>query len=299
MDTTWFAVDRDGHIAAFESAEGGAVPENAVNDQQGAIDPLAEIVSHATPCEPIYALQDRQSPLTTVHHAEPQKHYRQIANPGFVQRLVALFKGTSAPTAPVAYDASSEAEQLIAPVLMFFADPHVAADAVADGNGQPVKSVDRNAVLFMNLPLAVYRSLHDRGACPGCFYMFELSPYEGIEPREYSKFGLYHYNCCEDQLAVPYGRHTIPDKPLEIDQLPPELRDEFVRLQFTDLSFADTPYIQPASRTKSFCWDGGYLAEDFKTFKANPGQEDEYKECYKNMTTEGYINDFKFEPPNG
>ncbi len=29
MDTTWFAVDRDGHVAAFESGEAGAVPKEA------------------------------------------------------------------------------------------------------------------------------------------------------------------------------------------------------------------------------------------------------------------------------
>ena len=29
MDTTWFAVDRDGHVAAFESGEAGAVPTEA------------------------------------------------------------------------------------------------------------------------------------------------------------------------------------------------------------------------------------------------------------------------------
>jgi hypothetical protein len=28
-DTTWFAVDRDGHVAVFDSAEAGAVPAEA------------------------------------------------------------------------------------------------------------------------------------------------------------------------------------------------------------------------------------------------------------------------------
>jgi hypothetical protein len=32
MDTTWFAVDRDGHVAAFESGEAGAVPTEAYLD---------------------------------------------------------------------------------------------------------------------------------------------------------------------------------------------------------------------------------------------------------------------------
>ena len=27
MDTVWFAVDRDGHVACFDSSEDGTVPE--------------------------------------------------------------------------------------------------------------------------------------------------------------------------------------------------------------------------------------------------------------------------------
>lgn len=35
MDTTWFAVDRDGHVAVFESGEPGAVPVEAMDGSQG------------------------------------------------------------------------------------------------------------------------------------------------------------------------------------------------------------------------------------------------------------------------
>lgn len=37
MDTTWFAVDRDGNVAMFESGEAGAVPE-AAGAEQGGLD---------------------------------------------------------------------------------------------------------------------------------------------------------------------------------------------------------------------------------------------------------------------
>jgi hypothetical protein len=298
MDTTWFAVDRDGHVAAFESAEGGAVPENALNDQQGTVDPFAEIAPHAPSCEPIYTLEEHRSPLTKVRHVRPRKPYRrQPANPGFLRRLMAIFKGTSAPPAAAPAE-SNVAEELVAPVLMFLADPQTAASAAASGNGLRVKSLVDHAVLFKSLPLELYRSIHDQGACLGCHYLFEVFGYDEFAPPQYSKSGLYHYSCCEDQFAAPYGRHTIPEIPLSIDQLPAELRDKLAKVQFTNLSFAQTPYIQPAGRTKSYCWDGGYLTEDFKTVKANPGQEAEYKECYQNMASEEYFSDFTFEPPN-
>ena len=33
MDTTWFAIDRDGNLAVFDSGEAGAVPEETIADQ--------------------------------------------------------------------------------------------------------------------------------------------------------------------------------------------------------------------------------------------------------------------------
>jgi hypothetical protein len=297
MDTTWFAVDRDGHVAVFESSEGGAVPENALSDQQGAIDPFAEIQSCAATSELIYALEDLQSPLSTERHARPQKPYRPAKTPGFLEKLIAKFK--SAQVESPAPPTGEEPEELIAPVLMLFADMQTAKSASTDGNGQRINALHNHAVLFKNMPIELYRTLHDQGACMGCFYMFELDDTKGYESPQYSKAGLYHYTCCADQLAAPYGRRTIPEEPLKIEQLPAEVRDELAKLQFTELSFDETSYVQPAGRTKSYCWDGGYLAEDFKTFKANPGQEAEYKECYKNMAGEGYYGEFEFEPPSG
>ena len=45
MDTTWFAVDRDGHVAVFDSGEAGAVPLDGYNDDPAPI--LDELVQAA------------------------------------------------------------------------------------------------------------------------------------------------------------------------------------------------------------------------------------------------------------
>src|SRR5690349_16321006 len=42
MDTTWFAVDRDGHVACFSSGEAGAVPSRAA-EPEGTGDVLSEL----------------------------------------------------------------------------------------------------------------------------------------------------------------------------------------------------------------------------------------------------------------
>jgi hypothetical protein len=295
-------VDQDGHVAAFESAEGGAVPNDALSNQAD-IDPLEEIRPYVATCYVIYALDDQQSPLSKERqHALPQKPFRRTARPGFLQRILAKLTGKNGgPPAPAAGAPETEPEEeMIAPVIMFLPDLQIVANAIAEGVCQPVKSVRGPAVLSMKLPIDLYRQIHGRNQCAGCYYEFSLEPFDDIEPPQYSKLGLYYYACCEDQMAVPYGRHTIPEQPLNIDQLPPELQAEFKKLQFADLSFSQTPYIQPAQRTPSYSWDGGYLREDWQTYQANPGQEEEYEEIYKfytEMQQDEYLANFKLQPP--
>jgi hypothetical protein len=299
MDTTWFAVDKDGHVAAFESSEGGAVPEGALNDEQGGIDPVTEIRPYVTSGGIIYALEDQQSPLRQERqHAQPLKPFRPKRGPSILQRIIGKLTGQNAgPPAPEASPESEPEEEMIEPVIMFLHDLQVVASAIAEGVCQPVKTVRSTAVLSMKLPIELYRQLHERNQCAGCYYEYTLTPYDGYAPPEYSELGLFYYICCEDQMAVPYGRHTVPEQPLNINQLPAELQAEFKKLQFTDLSFAQTPYIQPAQRTQSYVWDGGYLREDWQTFEANPGQEQEYEEFYKFIAEDDYFANFKLQPP--
>src|SRR5262249_17362645 len=149
-------------------------------------------------------------------------------------------------------------------------------------------------------PIDLYRAIHDRKQCAGCYYVYEYGQEQDDEENIYqaiSKYGMYHYACCEDQMAVPYGRMTIPERPLEVEQLPADLQDELAKVHFADLSFAETPYIQPAQRVQSYSWDGGYLREDWKTYQANPGQEKEYAELYKAASQGDYYGDFDFQPP--
>jgi hypothetical protein len=302
MDTTWFAVDKDGQIAAFESSEGGAVPNDALSDQQGAVDPLQQIHPYATSCDVVYALDDQRSPLSKERqHARPQKPFRRKRGRGLFQRIVDKLIGgqSSEPAAATGSTESESEEEMIAPMIMFLNDLQIVEGAIAEGVLQPVKSVRGTAVLAMKLPLDLYRQIHDRNLCTGCYYEFGLESFQGNVPPEYSKMGLFYYVCCEDQMAVPYGRHTVPERPLNIAQLPPELQSELKKVRFTDVSFANTPYIQPAQRVESYAWDGGYLREDWQTFQANPGQEQEYAEFYTNVVNDDYFGDFKLQPPGG
>src|SRR4051794_40197499 len=57
MDTGWFAVDRDGHVAYFYSREAGAVPAEARREEPTAT--LHELEALVSPTEPIYELRGR------------------------------------------------------------------------------------------------------------------------------------------------------------------------------------------------------------------------------------------------
>src|SRR4051794_3889505 len=42
MDATWFAIDKDGYVARFETGEAGAMPDNALSDQ-GGVDVMGQL----------------------------------------------------------------------------------------------------------------------------------------------------------------------------------------------------------------------------------------------------------------
>ena len=53
MDTTWFAIDREGHVAVFESGEAGAVPESALGEGGGG-PPDEEALAALPRSEPVH-----------------------------------------------------------------------------------------------------------------------------------------------------------------------------------------------------------------------------------------------------
>src|SRR3954463_4742679 len=57
MDTGWFAVDRDGHVAYFYSGEAGAVPADACREERTAL--LHELEAVVPRTDPVYELGGR------------------------------------------------------------------------------------------------------------------------------------------------------------------------------------------------------------------------------------------------
>jgi hypothetical protein len=135
MDTAWFAVDRDGHVAVFESGEAGAVPTVAHlgEDYWDMLDALRQHLRRST----------------AVHDFEGWKD--------------------TAPSAHVAprdgfdtYDA-----------LMFLRSLDEVRDLIERIEAREVPATTGVGLLVSNVDRTTFMAFHERGVCLGCFSHFE------------------------------------------------------------------------------------------------------------------------------
>jgi hypothetical protein len=262
MDTGWFAVDRDGHVAYFYSGEAGAVPAEARREEPTAT--LHELESLFSRTEPVYELHGRSGVR------EEEGHH------------VSLFPDGSP---PVLGDDPW-------PVLLFVTSLDAVREEFARGLAVPVPSRDAAAVFFRDLPIGSYRRLHESGACLGCF---ENDPaYHDLPER----LGLYHYDHPDDlYIPEPYGRLGSPRRPLRVDQLPADLGEALTRATFDGIRFEESGRIQPIEHAPCECkYVGGYVGLDGRMIRPIPGQEDVYREEHEQLAEDLGL---PSEPPPG
>jgi hypothetical protein len=228
MDSCWFAVDREGHVGYFDTGEAGALPDAAAQSRDVLLRQLARLLPR---CEPIYDLEGRRL-------ADGRSRSYDHGCPGYMLEYGLFFlKGLD----------------LVQPLI----------DA---GRARQVKSSSGAAVIMQNPGEEFIKALHDQDQCLGCSWHFgwDRSDEEDCN-SEPERLGLYVYgHLCENWISGPYGRETIPSKPLHIDQLPPMIRNLIKQLRFANLSFAETPHIQPVEHTPCSSWESRWLGCDGK-----------------------------------
>ncbi len=237
MDTVWFAVDRDGHVAVFESGEAGAVPDGAVSEES---DVSRESLAAALP--------DAQYRLVDWLGESREEQHRELPDRGGEggMGLTLLFL-TSLDAARLDFEVFEHAP---------------ASEGVA--------------VLFFDLPVETAWRLHEAGLCLGCF-PWPRGPYTGLWDDLPRKLGLFHYEHSTDNwIAGPYVRTEPPKRPLHVNQLPPDLREPLGRVRFEALCFGETERIQPVDHAPCSAWDNAYLDMDGQTVRPFPGREDEF-----------------------
>jgi len=248
MDTHWFAVDRDGHVAAFWSGEAGAVPLKALAGE-GAAD-VEERVRELLPAgEAVHDLRGR-------------------AMPG---------------GAPEGLMSRAWTGQF--PVLLFLTSLDPVRDALDRGEAVELAATEGKAVLFRRLDDEALKRYLGLPECQASCNVFASE--EGEDPS-LARFGFYEYRHLTDNwISGPYGREAIPRRPLHIDELPPELRRRVGNLRFDNLRFADTLHLQPVEHARCDSWESAYIDVTGKHIRPIPGKEGQYGEAYEQLSDIG------------
>jgi hypothetical protein len=259
MDTTWFAVDRDGHIGIFESGESGAVPENAADLS------IDELLEHLRPGGWAY-------------------HPAQSQAPGVPQTQHRAGHFTRGP---------------LDTVLMFLVDLGPVEADLRSGSAREVPATKGVAVLWSRLTEERYDALHASGACRHCRH--DYSRYqEGDEELVGSRGSLFCFEHLTDNWSAgPYAVETQPERPLNVSELPPDLRSAVSQVRF-DRSFGESPLLQPVEHFECISWGGAWLPADGSEARPIPGREDDYEIQYVDwLTSPDDDDDYEMAPPPG
>jgi hypothetical protein len=263
MDTLWFAVDKDGRVAALQSDSGGAAPAarpRLTGDDQ---EQLCERLRELLPQSPVtYDLAGRITPgplhQGTDHYAEDMKRPEES--------------------------------------LLFLSSLDPVAQEIAGGTAVQHPATEGWAVLFTRLLPELARRVHQAGACLACF---SHSPYSDL--YDLAECGFFSYkHLLGDWLPGPYGRQRVPMRPVHIDQLPPDLRKAIGRVRFEGLSFAQTVHLQPAEHMACEAIEAGYLTADGAAVRPLPGQDAEYRVFLQELLSEappGTASSLRIERP--
>ena len=256
MDTTWFAVDRDGHVAVFDSGEPGAVPEACAAYGQYDDDAVEALT---------------RLPETGDARLDPGA----LVHPG-------LRAGARPPRRKIPFlrpDASASDEEASYLVVDEAATAEQLASRVPGAIARPLAEHDFTVVRF-SVPkddaAAAIAAWNDvlREAYASAWLVTGWWPF-GSE-LALSRRGVFAYRAHDDRFnaAEPYGRVLLPDAPIALDDLPPSARDVLRARPRLDVSFAADRYVQPAELVPCATWQSAlYLASDGRTVRMLPGAD--------------------------
>jgi hypothetical protein len=255
MDTTWFAVDRDGHVAAFDSDETGAVPR-AVDEAVGAEE---EVLADFEALPVVGRPRLEASALWHPGLAPGARPARWRVDPGW----------------PPDGDAYA----------LLLAGPGVVPDAVRALPGVGVDPVGDFVLVSLVPEAPAAPDGPDARAWAAFVRAVDAGPhlvtargYFGV--ADLARRGAFVYQAHSERFyrAEPYGRLFTPQRPLRLDELPGPLRGRLAARPRFDLSFAEAAYVQPAELAPCATWAGGavYVAADGFTVRPVPGREAAY-----------------------
>jgi hypothetical protein len=132
MDTAWFAVDRDGHVAVFDTGESGAVPTTAYlgEDHWGMLDDLR---ARLPKTDVIYDLAAHKA-SNLAPHVTLNEHQKMYS------------------------------------VILFLRATEGVEDLIDRLGARKAAATEGVGLLATDVDAATVRALHERDACLGCFF---------------------------------------------------------------------------------------------------------------------------------
>jgi hypothetical protein len=99
--------------------------------------------------------------------------------------------------------------------------------------------------------------------------------------------GFFYYNYIDaddpEGLVIPYTLWGVPEPPLHVDELPPQVRQQCARCCLESAVFGSEEYLQPIELTSGYwqCWSDdecAFLTTDKSSVRPIPGREAKYSE---------------------
>lgn len=244
MDTTWFAMDIDGHVAVFDSGEPGAVPAGARQDDAWQLTDLAQT------SETVFDLTGHRSPVLS-ERTSP----RHNTNPDYRHRLLFVDSADAVP-----------AELRALGRMVTTAYPSGVAVYVCSHRELP-ETAQVHELLRANPALwaRFVERVHVDGHCLACTWV-------GADEVVFSRRGMYVYRAHDSfYIPEPYGRVAQPTDPLDASDLPSHLLP-VAEQRMLPHCFAEDTYIQPIEHLDCRAWSAeAYLSEDGSRLRPMPG----------------------------
>lgn len=241
MDTEWFAVDCDGHVALFSSGENGAVADDAETDAEGTLRRLGTIGPRSSSRVAVYDPAGRRG------FGQPQHEARFVG----------------------------EGE----PLLIFLRSTEPLQSELARGDAIEVAAVGSKAVIFPNARRAPVAPLHKAGACLGCFGLFALVG--ELKPAEHGLFYYEHASDLSQEpqpygrVQLPSKPITLGELPADIARALGAVR--FESLCFAEAAFIQpvehVPSHSYGDSAHAFVGTDGVM-------RPMPAHEAEFRELY-------------------
>jgi hypothetical protein len=245
MDTDWFALDEQGHIAKFGSGETGSVPKaylDAFDIQTSIGDVLdrfprdengrilvggdREMVIADTSLDNLWRLVEKTE----------QQAGKFLCNVGHLEGERQVWKPVYAPT--------------VATATVWYAIIVVESESVTDEldfQGEIIVFGDQGDTF--GLARCSLQSLLD-ASNDGTLLGFRKANL-GDETLRALGFFAYKEGDLKDGATCPYKRTYAPKKPVRIDQIPEQARSMLSIVRFDKVSFEDAQVIQPPAHVES------------------------------------------------